>query len=187
MERPAFLSHLPEENALEVLRATVVVTLPALVDESVVLTSELDYGYEDLPIAGDLAGHLRTATRAWHKKRGSKTDFRILQRAFENAFAAGLVLADQIHTQDGDGLHLDLAGLTDMESDAPFPAPGFLEDFLESRREGVHSAFTAIQDSQLVAAASTGSEDLLGDFLAATCLWACLAGVEAGLARLEGI
>jgi hypothetical protein len=187
MERPAFLSHLPEETALDVLRATVVATLPALVDENVVLTSELDYGYEDLPIAGELAGHLRAATAAWHTKRGAKTDFRALRRAFENAFSAGLAIGHQIHAQDGDGLRLDLSALTDLESEAPFPVPESLKEFMESRREAVRSAFAAVQDKQLLAAASTGNQDLLGDFLAATCLWAFLAGVEAGLAQLEGL
>jgi hypothetical protein len=187
MERPAFLSHLPEETALEVLRATVVATLPSLVDENVVLTSELDYGYEDLPIAGDVAAHLRAAVAAWHRKRGAKTDFRVLRRAFESAFSAGLSIGHQIHAQDGDGLRLDLAALTDLESEAPFPVPESLAELRESSREAVRSAFTSIQDKQLLTAASTGNPDLLGDFLAATCLWACLAGVEAGLARLEGL
>ena len=186
MERPTFLEHLAEESAVELLQATAVVVLPACVDEGLILTSELEYGYEDLPIVSDLATQLRAAFRGWHMARGTKTDFRIAQKAFANAFVAGLQIAAQINAPEGDGLRLDLETLLNVGgSKVPVP-PTALAQWAVSRSDSVAAAFVTIQDKQLAIAASTKSEELLDDFLACACMWASLAGVEAGLERLQG-
>jgi len=186
MERPAFLAHLAEENAIELLQATAVVVLPACVEEGLILVSELEYGYEDLPIVSDLAAQLRAAFRGWHLIRGDKTDFRVAQKVFTNAFVAGLQIASQIHGPEGDGLRLDMGTLLDVGSSRTAQPPADLVQWAASRIDSVAAAFVTVQDKQLAIAASTRSEDLLDDFLACACLWASLAGVEAGLEQLQG-
>jgi hypothetical protein len=187
MERPPFLAHLSEENAVEILKATAIVVLPACVDEGLILASELEYGYEDLPIVSELAAQLRIAFRGWHIAGGGKTDFRVAQKAFSNAFVAGLQVASQIHVPDGDGLRLDLGALMNLGGSRLPEAPSDLSDWAKSKAESLAAAFVTVQDKQLAIAASTKSEELLDDFLACACLWASLAGVEAGLERLQGV
>jgi hypothetical protein len=187
MERPPFLAHLPEENAVELLKASAVVVLPACVDEGLILTSELEYGYEDLPIVSDLSAQLRAAFRAWHLTRGDKPDFRIAQKAFTNAFVAGLQIAAQIHEPEGEGLRLDLGTLLKVGSNRLPTPPSTLAEWAAGRMDSVAAAFVTVQDKQLAIAASTKSEELLDDFVACACLWASLAGVEAGLERLQGV
>jgi len=186
MERPNFLAHLPEENAVELLRASAVVVLPACVDEGLILDSELEYGYEDLPIVSDLASQLRAAFRGWHLTSGGKPDFRVAQRAFSNAFVAGLQISVQLHEPDGDGLRLDLEPLLKVGSTRLPEPPADLAPWAASKLESVAAAFVTVQDKQLAIAASTKSEELLDDFLGCACMWASLAGVEAGLERLQG-
>jgi len=187
MERPSFLAHLSEERAVDLLQATAVVVLPACVDEGLILTSELEYGYEDLPIVSDLAEQFRTAFRGWHLTRGDKPDFRVAQRAFSNAFVAGLQIASQIHEPEGDGLHLDLGVLLKVGSTRLAEPPPALAQWAASRIDSVAAAFVTVQDKQLAIAASTKNDDLLDDFLACACLWASLAGVEAGLEHLQAV
>jgi len=187
MERPPFLAHLAEENAIELLQATAVVVLPACVDEGLILTSELEYGYEDLPIVSDLASQLRAAFRGWHLTQGDKPDFRVAQRAFTNAFVAGLRIASQIHEPEGEGLRLDMGALLNVGSARPPEPPASLAEWAGGRIDSVAAAFVTVQDKQLAIAASTRSQELLDDFLACACLWASLAGGEAGLERLQAV
>ena len=186
MERPSFLAHLSEERAVDLLQATAVVVLPACVDEGLILTSELEYGYEDLPIVSDLAAQLRAAFRAWHIARGTKPDFRIAQKAFTNAFVAGLQLAAQIHDPVGEGMRLDLETLLNLGGTRVPVPPSALAAWAVGKSDSVAAAFVTVQDKQLAIAASTKSDELLDDFVACACLWASLAGVEAGLERLQG-
>lgn len=185
MERPSFLGHLDPQTAIEQVQASAVVVLPAFVDEGIILTSELEFGYEDLPLACDVAAELRGAFRSWHRARSAKTDFRTAARAFAHAFHAGVGIARQIREQDGDGVHLDLADIVDLDGDGMVAVPESLSGWIQGLRQPLAGAFVSVQDKQLVAVASTKNDELLDDFFACACLWSCLAGVEAGLEKLD--
>ena len=185
MERPPFLAHLEGDVAIEQVKASAVVVLPALVDEGILLLGELEYGYEDLPLASDVASALRHAFRSWHRVRGVKTDFRAAARAFAHGFNAGVGMASQIRERDGEGIRLDLADLASLDGEGMAAVPATLQGWVASLQEPLAAAFVSVQDKQLAIVAGAGKEDMLDDFLACACLWSCLAGVEAGLERME--
>lgn len=185
MERKALLSHRSEIQAKDILDASRIVVLSAFVEEGTLLSDELGYGHDDIPLCEDLAAHLRE-TAMQHVWAGTSADFRVFQRAFVASFAAGLDLASQIHLEEGDGLSLDLDSFRLVESSSPFLVESPLAGLFSQQLQPVENAFTSVQNKQLAVVASTKDHALLGDFVACACLWSTLAGIEAGLCHLEG-
>jgi hypothetical protein len=185
MNLPDFLVDRPPLEAQNLVEATAITVLNAFVQEELFPSTELEYGYEDLPLLTSLATLLRDEARAWHQRRGSATDFRVLQRGFVHAFRAGLDLAAQLHLREGDGLVLPagLDGVLDGTKRSPVRPP--LQEIAEPMSLLATDIFVVFQNQTLAIAASAKNELLLDDFFACGCLWAGLAGVEAGLTRLD--
>lgn len=185
MNLPVFLADRPPVEAQNMVEATAITVLTAFVQEELLQSTELEYGYEDLPLLTSLATLLREEARAWHLRRGTATDFRVLQRGFVHAFRAGLDLAAQLHLREGEGLVLaaGLEGVLDGTRQAPVREP--LQEIAEHLSLLAMDIFVVFQNQTLAIAASAKNELLLDDFFACGCLWAGLAGVEAGLTRLD--
>lgn len=185
MNLPDFLVDRPPVEAQNLVEATAITVLTAFVQEELLQTTELEYGYEDLPMVTSLAGVLREEARSWHSRRGVATDFRILQRGFVHAFRVGLDLAAQLHLREGEGLKLsvDLDGVLDGSRQASVRAP--LQEVAETLAVQAAEIFVVFQNQTLAIAASAKNPVLLDDFFACGCLWSGLAGVEAGLTRLD--
>lgn len=185
MNLPDFLVDRPPVEAQNLVEATAITVLTAFVQEELLQSTELEYGYEDLPVLTSLARVLREEARAWHVRRGSATDFRVLQRGFVHAFRSGLDLAAQLHLREGEGLVLpaSLEGILDGAKQAPVRVP--LQELAEPMSLLATDIFVVFQNQTLAIAASAKNELLLDDFFACGCLWAGLAGVEAGLTRLD--
>lgn len=186
MERPSFLDHRPPQSAEDILSATGISVLSAFVEEGVLLTSELGYGFEDIPMVADLVGHLRDAVIETHPPAPAPWDFRLLQTAFVQAFALGLDLASQMRDEGDDTLRLDLDAIRLVDSDAPFLVESPLADAFARWHPALENIFVSVQNRTLAAPASTQDRALLLDFHASACLWSCLSGIEAGLCQLEG-
>jgi len=185
MSLPSFLADRPALEAANVLESVCVTVLPAFADEGLILSTELEYGWEDLPLVVDLSTLLAQEVLAWHERRKLSTDFRVVQRGFVHAFLCGLDLASQLHRHDGVGLTLDgsLVGILDGQRTHALEGP--LQTAAEGLSTQVADVFVVFQDRCLATAASVRNPILLHDFLACGCLWAALAGVEAGLVALE--
>lgn len=182
---PGFLLDRPALEAENTLETTAITVLGAFEDAGLILTSELEHGFEDLPLLATLAGLLRDQAFTWHASRGVATDFRALQKGFVHAFRCGIDLATQLHRRDGDGLRLEgiSTEIFDGAHRAKVGPP--LTEFAVIAGKTAEDVFVTFQNQSLAIAASTKNEILLGDFYACGCLWAALAGVEAGLTELE--
>lgn len=185
MSLPSFLSDRPALEAGNVLESVCVTVLTAFADEGVIFSTELEYGWEDLPVVSDLSALLARETLAWHRSRGQATDFRVVQRAFVHAFLCGLDLAVQLHRREGEGLSLEPSFAGILDGDRTHRLDASLQQVTEGLRTRVEEVFVVFQDRSLATAASVRNETLLHDFLACGYLWASLAGVEAGLVALE--
>lgn len=185
MNLPAFLQNRPLQEAENAIGSTSVVVLGAYEEAGAILSTELEYGFEDLPLLATLSGLLRDEMQSWHVRRGTQTDFRILQRGFVQAFMAGLDVSIQLHRQLGEGVKLDsdLSGILDGARTIPVREP--LTEAVEEFTAMAEAAFVDFQNKLLAVAASTKNELLLGDLYACGCLWSALAGVEAGLTELD--
>lgn len=185
MKMPGFLLDRPPLEAENTLGTTAITVLGAFEASGLIPTSELEYGFEDLPMLATLAGLLRDQSASWHTSRGVATDFRALQKGFVHAFRCGIDLATQLHRREGDGLRLEgiSSDVFDGARRTKVGAP--LTEFAVSAGRTAEDVFVSFQDQSLATAASTKNEVLLGDFYACGCLWAALAGVEAGLTELE--
>ncbi|MEN9352830.1 MAG: hypothetical protein RL318_155 [Fibrobacterota bacterium] len=185
MNLPKILTGRPTEPALDILQATSINILGTLQGEGLISETQLGYGYEDLPLMDELAGLIAGAARFWHGEFQIATDFAVLSRGFVHAFLMGLETASQIHRADADGIHLEtsLAGIFDGKRRATVSEP--LSQAGVDVVAGLENTFVTFQDQILVPTASTHNQDLFYDFYACGCLWAALAGVDAGLARLE--
>lgn len=185
MNLPPFLVDRPSLEAQNLVEATAISVLTAFVQGGLLQTTELEYGFEDLPMVSSLAGLLRDEARGWHARRGVATDFRALQRGFVHAFRAGLDLAAQLHLREGEGLVLsaDLTGVLDGDRQSAVRSP--LQEVAESLAIRAQDVFVEFQNQTLAVAASAKNTLLLDDFYACGCLWSSLAGVEAGLALLD--
>ena len=184
MNLPGFLIERPDTESHNVLHATSMTVLGAFADQGLIQSTELEYGFEDLPLLASLSGILRDAARNWHQRSGTATDFRVLQRGFVHAYLAGLGVAIQLTGESGKEITTDsdLRGILDGGRVLAVGSP-LSEWALESTPE-VQNVFVSFQDQSLAIAASTKNQTLLGDFFACGCLWASLAGVETGLTRL---
>ena len=185
MNLPAFLSNRPSVEAENAVGSTSVIVLGAFEEAGVILSTELEYGFEDLPLLATLAGLLRDEVLAWHRRRSIPTDFRVLQRGFVQAFLAGLDVSAQLHRQLGEGIKLDadLSGVLDGTRSISVREP--LTESVDEFSALAETAFVDFQNKILAVAASTKNELLLGDLYACGCLWAALAGVEAGLTEFD--
>ncbi|MBK8802525.1 MAG: hypothetical protein IPN71_10830 [Fibrobacteres bacterium] len=186
MERPSCLDHRDPKTAEDIVSATAVTILPAFVEEGILLTSELGYGFEDIPLTSEISMHLMEAVIHQHPPAPAPWNFTTLQKAFVVAFALGLDLASQMHADDEDGLRVDLDAVRLMDPDAPFLVESPLAEQFATWHVQVENAFVQFQNRCLATAASTGDRAMALDFLAAGCMWSCLAGIEAGLCHLEG-
>lgn len=186
MERPSYLMHRDPHIAEDIVGATAMAILPAFVEEGILLTSELGYGFEDIPLTSELASHLVDSVREQLPPPPSPVDFTLFQKAFVVAFALGLDLASQMHAEDDEGLRVDLDAVRLIDSDAPFLVESPLADEFAHWREQVKNVFVQFQNKSLAPATSTGDRSMSLDFLAAGCMWSCLCGIEAGLCHLEG-
>jgi len=182
MRLPAILEEFSPEKGEDLLHSVSLAVLGAFQQEHLIEQMELEYGYEDLPLLDELAGTIRRAMTTRIAAKG--VDAASLQRGFVHAFLAGMDIAAQLHRREGDGLHLDasLEGVFDgrrlCEVGKPL-GPSALESV-----PAVEDAFVTFQDQVLKAVASTRNDRMLIDFWATGCLWAALAGVEAGLLRV---
>ncbi|HNY32059.1 MAG TPA: hypothetical protein PKO15_14335 [Fibrobacteria bacterium] len=185
MERPSCLDHRDPKTANDIVSATAAAILPAFVEEGILLTSELGYGYEDIPLTSELAMHLVETVILQHPPAPAPLDVAVLRKAFMVAFALGLDLASQMHDDD-EGLRLDLEAVRLIDPDAPFLVESPLADQFASWQMQVGNVFARLKDRSLAPAESTGDRSMALDHLAAGCMWSCLAGIEAGLCHLEG-
>lgn len=185
MKLPGFLLDRPPLEAENTLETTAITVLSAFEEAGLILTSELEYGFEDLPMLATLAGLLRDQSALWHAAKGVATDFRALQKGFVHAFRSGIDVATQLHRRDGEGLRLAAVatGVFDGTTRTKVGVP--LSEFAISAGRMAEDVFVTFQNQSLAIAASTKNDVLLGDFYACGCLWAALAGVEAGLTELE--
>lgn len=172
-------------EAENVLETTCLTVLTAFEQAGLIQTTELEYGFEDLPMFATLSGLLRDESALWHGSRGSATDFRALQKGFVHAFRSGIDVSTQLFRRDGNGLRIDgnLSGVFDGNHKTRVGAP--LTEFAISSGKIAEDVFVTFQDQSLATAARTQNQLLLGDFYACGCMWAALAGVEAGLTVLE--
>jgi len=184
---PKIFAERPTDVGTDVLSSSSFAVLGAFVAEGLIAGTELVYGYEDLPNYDELAGLLSEAVRFWHQEFQLATDFAVLQRGFVHAYLLGLDGAVQIHKQEGDGLRIptSLAGILDGKRRAEVRAP--LEALAKDSMEKIENVFVLYQDQILSPVASTRNQAMLYDFYAGGCLWAALAGVDAGLAALEPV
>jgi hypothetical protein len=182
---PGFLLDRPPVEAENALETTAITVLGAFEESGLIPTSELEYGFEDLPLLATLAGMLRDQSALWHAAKGVATDFRTLQKGFVHAFRSGIEVAIQLRRREGDGLRLEgnVAGVFDGSNRTKVGIP--LTEFAIRAGKTAEDVFVTFQNQSLAIAASTKNEALLGDFYACGCLWAALAGVEAGLTELE--
>ncbi len=185
MPLPSFLSDRPALEAANALESICVTVLSAFADEGVILSTELEYGWEDLSVVADFSALLAQETLAWHRTRGLPTDFRVVQRAFVHAFLCGLDLAVQLHRRDGEGLILEASFAGILDGNHLHRPDISLQPVADELRSKAEDVFVVFQDRALATAASVRNEILLHDFLACGYLWAGLAGVEAGLVALE--
>lgn len=185
MPLPAFLTDRPALEAANVLESVCVTVLTAFADEGVIFSTELEYGWEDLSVVSDYSTLLAQETLAWHRSRSLSTDFRVVQRAFVHAFLVGLDLAAQLHRRDGEGLSLETSFAGILDGSRLHLPDASLQPVADGLRSKAEDVFVVFQDRSLATAASVRNEVLLHDFLACGYLWACLAGVEAGLVALE--
>lgn len=179
MKLPAVLDGFSPESGEDLLHSTSLAVLGAFLQEKVIEDLELAYGYEDLPLLDELAVVLRARMGARLAGRGP--DVPALQRGFVHAFLSGLDIAAQLHLRNGDGLHLDasLNGVFDGRVQLGVREP--LDAAALELAPVAENAFITFQDHILKAVASTRDTAMLLDFWATGCLWAALAGVEAGL------
>ncbi|MEN9306860.1 MAG: hypothetical protein RL173_792 [Fibrobacterota bacterium] len=185
MNLPSFLQNRPAQEAENAIGSTSVIVLSAFEEAGAILSTELEYGFEDLPLLATLAGLIRDEAHAWHVRRDSKTDFRVLQRGFVQAFLAGLDVAVQLHNKLGEGIKLDsdLSGILDGARTISVQEP--MTESVSEFTTMAEGAFVDFQNKLLAVAASTKNDLLLGDIYACGCLWSALAGVEAGLTELD--
>jgi hypothetical protein len=183
MKLPQILEDRPAA-ALDLLQSAALCVLGAMKGEALIESTELAYGFEDLPLLDELADLLRGAVRFWHEELGIATDFAVLQRGFLHAFRMGLETAGQIRRQDGDGLRIgtDLKGILDGRRVAEVSEP--LDRVAQESAAKVENAFVIFQDQLLVPIASGRSLDMLYDAYACGCLWAALAGCDRGLSEV---
>lgn len=185
MQIPSFLANRPHDEAENAVGSTCLVVLGAFLESGAITTSELEYGYEDLPLLATLAGLMRDEVAAWHRTRQTGTDFRILQTGFAQCVRIGLDVAVQIDQHLGEAIRVDpdLSGLLDGKRTIAVRAP------LDAHAEGISAkardVFVDFQNKQLAIAAGTGNPLLANDIFACGCMWAALAGVEAGLTLLD--
>ncbi|MCB9497149.1 MAG: hypothetical protein H6686_09740 [Fibrobacteria bacterium] len=185
MALPSFLegNDLPEaRNALD---ATAVNVLHALAESGILPGSELEYGYEDLPVVSDAALFLSEFALSWNREAGKPVDFRILQNVFLHAFRLGLDLSIQLDRRPGTGLRLSLDVEGVAEGSARFQVRDPLTEFAGTLDQGLADAFVSVKNRGLAVVASMKNEDFLHDYLACGYLWTILAGVEAGLTALH--
>ena len=185
MKLPGFLLDRPLLEAENTLESTAITVLGAFEESGLIQTSELEYGFEDMPMLATLAGLLRDQSSLWHAAKGVATDFRALQKGFVHAFRCGIDVATQLHRRESDGLRLEgnVSLVFDGANRTKVGAP--LTEFAISAGKIAEDVFVTFQNRSLAIAASTKNETLLGDFYACGCLWAALAGVESGLTELE--
>lgn len=185
MELPVFLVGRPVLEAENMLHATSLSVLVPFYESGLITATELEFGFEDLPLLADAAGLVRDAARRWHVRAGVATDFRVLQRGFVHAFRAGLDVAAQIHRHDGEGLAVNgsLDGIFEGKARLGVGVP--LTEWAEAATTTAEDVFVTFQNQSLAIAASSKNQELLDDFYACGCLWSALAGVEAGLTRLD--
>lgn len=182
MNLPTLLDGFATAAGEDLLHSTSLAVLGAFVQETVLETMELEYGYEDLALLDELAVVLRGGIRAWKEER--TMDATVMQRGFVHAFLAGMDVAAQLHLREGEGLQLDssLVGIFDGRTRKRVRVP--LQGAAQELLPHVENAFVVFQDQVLKPVSSTRDEAMLLDFWAVGCLWASLGGVEAGLARV---
>lgn len=178
---PTLLDGFAPAQGEDLLHSTSLAVLGAFVQEGILEDCDLEYGFDDLPVLDELAVSLRGGAAAWKEAKG--IDAAALQRGFVHACLCGMDLAAQLLLREGDGLRLDasLAGVFDGRTRRSVRAP--LREVATETVKKAEDAFVVFQDQILKAVASTRDEAMLLDFWAAGCLWAALAGVEAGLVR----
>lgn len=184
MNLPSFLLDRPSLEAENMLNATFLTVVVPFHEAGLIPDTELQYGFEDLPILAEVAVLLREGARRWHTVEGKATDFRVLQRGFVQAFRSGLHIAIQLHRREGSRMTASssLAGLFEGRSEWAVGSP--LTDWAKDHASIIEDVFTTFQDQTLAAVGSTRNETLFDDFYACGCLWAALAGGEAGLAQM---
>lgn len=185
MPIPSFLANRPAVEAENVVGSTCVVVLGAFLDSGAITTTELEYGHEDLPMLATFAGLMRDEVAAWHRTHGTGTDFRVLQKGFVECVWIGLDVAAQMEQRIGEALRVDadLSGLLDDSRTVPVRPP--LDAVVEAISAKARDVFVDFQNKQLAIAAGTKNELLANDIFACGCMWAALAGVEAGLTVLD--
>lgn len=184
MNLPKLLDGRPA-TAVDILHSTSLTVLGSLIGEGLIASTELTYGYEDVPLLDEMACLLRDAARFWHGEMKIATDFAVLQRGYVHAFLMGMECASQIHRADGDGLRIptSLAGVFNGKVRGEVSAP--LTQASLTVPAKVENAFVAVQNQFLVPIASARNTDMLYDAYGCACLWAALAGCEHGSALLE--
>lgn len=182
---PSFLANRPLEEAENAVSSTCLVVLGAFLESGAITTSELEYGYEDLPLLATFAGLMRDEVSAWHRTRQTGTDFRILQTGFVECVRIGLDVAAQIDLRLGEAIRVDadLSGLLEGKRTIAVRSP--LGEAAEGISAKARDAFVDFQNKQLAIAAGTKNPLLADDLFACGCMWAALAGVEAGLTLLD--
>lgn len=185
MPIPSFLANRPVVEAENVVGSTCVVVLGAFLDSGAITTTELEYGHEDLPMLATFAGLMRDEVAAWHRTRAAGTDFRIMQKGFVECVRIGMDVAAQIEQRIGEALRVDadLSGLLDDSRTVAVRPP--LDAVVEGISAKARDVFVDFQNKQLAIAAGTKNELLANDIFACGCMWAALAGVEAGLTLLD--
>lgn len=184
MNLPKLLEGRPA-TAVDILHSTSLTVLGSLIGEGLIESTELTYGYEDVPPLDELAALIRDAARFWHGEMKIATDFSVLGRGFVHAFLMGMECASQIHRADGDGLRIPttLAGIFNGKVRGEVSAP--LTEASLTVPPKVENAFVAVQDQFLVPIASARNTDMLYDAYGCACLWAALAGCEHGTSLLD--
>lgn len=170
--------------AVDLLHSTSLTVLGTLFDKGILPSTELGYGFEDLPLLDELSGLVRDAARFWHMETKIATDFAVLRRGFVHCFLLGLDCAGQIHRADGEGLRLptSLSGVFDGRTLATVPAP--LDALAKEHLAAVEDLFVDVQDKVLGPIVPTRNQDLLYDAYGCCCLWIALAGCDLGLGSL---
>lgn len=185
MPIPSFLANRPLEEAENAVNSTCVIVLGAFLESGAITTTELEYGFEDLPMLATVAGLMRDEVAAWHRTRGTGMDFRILQKGFVECVRIGLDVAAQIEQRIGEALRVDadLSGLLEDSRTVSVRPP--LDTVVQGISAKARDVFVDFQNKQLAIAAGTKNELLANDIFACGCMWAALAGVEAGLTLLD--
>ena len=185
MNLPFFLETRDPLQAKDVLHATSMAVLGNFLAEGLLLATELEHGYEDLPHLQELAWNTRQAVLAWHVENQKLPDFEVLSRGFVHAVKLGLDTAVQIVAAEGEELRLDgsLEGVLEGHKTGLVGPP--LDSWSGQLHDTFRNIFTGFQDQCLVAATMTRDPEVWGDFYACGCLWGALAGVEIGLLKLD--